>query len=397
MINRINKYLERRIINTDQFNIISNILEHSYQLQNKPYIAIQQKNIDQIFCSRNKIFKQVKNKTQQINLKGLNQMNSESNKQAIATDYNPKVALKRKERDIAKLLMSDFKILQNKPCKQFHELTLQFDGPKNTPYEEGSWEVYVLIPEQYPYKSPSIGFINKIFHPNIDFQSGSVCLDVINQTWSPMYELINIFDIFLPQLLTYPNPKDPLNPEAAMILIKDQNIFNQVVQDFVKKYAPKKHALLKTHSTQDQYQCSEKFLNDAKQSLENLQRSQSQSQNDTMSSSTSSQTKLTSTNTSNDQQTKFINNINTINHKELSFQKNNSLNQVQNVKQKYYDEEEEEKQNNVYKGEAADKEQIEEEEEELYCGSVQQLSEISQTSCSELSQSEIDKECVQEY
>lgn len=25
--------------------------------------------------------------------------------------------------------------------------------------------------------------------------SGSVCLDVINQTWTPMYELVNVFEV----------------------------------------------------------------------------------------------------------------------------------------------------------------------------------------------------------
>ena len=102
------------------------------------------------------------------------------------------------------------------------------------------------------------------------FRSGSVCLDVINQTWSPMFgrrtswfvvyfpssrvfrinhaslyailsDLVNVFEVFLPQLLLYPNPSDPLNGEAAALMMRDRVAYDQRVKgiDFLVVFVSK--------------------------------------------------------------------------------------------------------------------------------------------------------------
>ncbi|KAI8855280.1 ubiquitin-conjugating enzyme/RWD-like protein [Chytridium lagenaria] len=147
---------------------------------------------------------------------------------------------RRIEVDMMKLLMSDYEVtLVNDSMQEFY---VRFHGPTDTPFTGGVWRVHVELPDQYPYKSPSIGFMNKIFHPNIDEMSGSVCLDVINQTWSPMFDMINIFEVFLPQLLRYPNPTDPLNGEAAALLMREPQSYEVKVKEYVSKYATKEAA-----------------------------------------------------------------------------------------------------------------------------------------------------------
>lgn len=147
--------------------------------------------------------------------------------------HNPMLSKKRRERDISKLKQKGFNVEREGE----HDIVVTFEGPTETLYEHGLWKIRVHLPNEYPYKSPSLGFIDKIYHPNIDFQSGSICLDVINQTWTPMYELFNIFSIFLPQLLTYPNPADPLNVDAAKLYRNSMEDYKLFVRKQVYKHA----------------------------------------------------------------------------------------------------------------------------------------------------------------
>lgn len=50
-------------------------------------------------------------------------------------------------------------------------------------------------------------------------------------------DLVNVMEIFLPQLLRYPNPSDPLNGEAARLMLDSQDKFNAKVRKHVSEHA----------------------------------------------------------------------------------------------------------------------------------------------------------------
>ena len=43
-------------------------------------------------------------------------------------------------------------------------------------------------------------------------------------------DLVNVFEVFLPQLLLYPNPTDPLNGEAAALLMREPETYKKKVR-----------------------------------------------------------------------------------------------------------------------------------------------------------------------
>ena len=134
---------------------------------------------------------------------------------------------KRLEKDI-----SNIKKIASNVVVNYKTIQLDINGPKDSDYEGGTWRLQIIIPENYPYKSPSVGFLNKIYHPNIDLRSGSICLNTLNETWSPIYNLSHIYNIFIPQLLLYPNPDDPLNETAAQLYYDDLVVYKQNIKKY---------------------------------------------------------------------------------------------------------------------------------------------------------------------
>ena len=104
-------------------------------------------------------------------------------------------------------------------------VTCLVTGPDDTPFAGRKWRVRMSLPKEYPFRSPSVGFVDRIYHPNIDERSGTICLNALNHEWTPVYNLVAIMETLLPQLLTYPNPDDPLNSAAATLLRTDKDAY----------------------------------------------------------------------------------------------------------------------------------------------------------------------------
>jgi ubiquitin-conjugating enzyme E2 H len=112
-----------------------------------------------------------------------------------------------------------------------------FRGPAGTAYEGATFAVAVHLPASYPLASPSVGFRTRVYHPNVDEASGTVCLDVLSSKWSPLYSLLNVFEQLLPQLLAYPNPQSPLNADAAALLLRDPAAYDARVRAHARAHA----------------------------------------------------------------------------------------------------------------------------------------------------------------
>eukprot|EP00871_Galdieria_phlegrea_P001916 jgi/Galph1/2725/GphlegSOOS_G1387.1 len=110
-------------------------------------------------------------------------------------------------------------------------------GPVDSPYEGGTFQVEIRVPNNYPLSAPSVRFKTKVFHPNIHAKTGDICLDILKTSWSPAWTLQSICRAIL-VLLSHPEPESPLNCDAGNLLrAGDLRGYRSVAKMFTTLYA----------------------------------------------------------------------------------------------------------------------------------------------------------------
>ncbi|KAJ2903320.1 hypothetical protein MKZ38_010071 [Zalerion maritima] len=110
-------------------------------------------------------------------------------------------------------------------------------GPKGSVYEGGKFGVVLELPNDYPFKSPSVRFTTHVYHPNItNDEQGSICLAMLKaDSWKPASKLRGVLEA-VRNLLMEPQPDDPLEARIAEQYRHERGAFDNAAKDYVNRH-----------------------------------------------------------------------------------------------------------------------------------------------------------------
>jgi len=139
----------------------------------------------------------------------------------------PKSAAIRMATDFATLDLPNYMtIVHEKPINML-KFTVLIE-PNSGLWKGARYNFKFAVPQNYPHKAPKVTLVEKIYHPNIDYD-GNICLNVLKKDWRPILSLEQVLH-GLNFLFLEPNPKDPLNEQAAKVFREDRNRFEKNVK-----------------------------------------------------------------------------------------------------------------------------------------------------------------------
>lgn len=132
----------------------------------------------------------------------------------IATKKDSSSVKKRLQQELMSLMMSSDDGVSAFPEEDnMFKWVGTIEGPQETVYEGLKYHLTLDFSSAYPYEAPTVKFTTPCFHPNVD-EHGNICLDILKEKWSALYEIRTIL-LSIQSLLGEPNNDSPLNIEAA--------------------------------------------------------------------------------------------------------------------------------------------------------------------------------------
>lgn len=93
------------------------------------------------------------------------------------------------------------------------------------------------IPNEWPIKKPDIKIVTRVWHPNIS-EDGPVCLNILRDNYTPTMTISHLV-AGLQFLFDSPNPKSPLNVQAAQEYSSNFNAFKNKTEQYMADYCPR--------------------------------------------------------------------------------------------------------------------------------------------------------------
>mmetsp|Transcript_6326 Transcript_6326/g.19172 ORF Transcript_6326/g.19172 Transcript_6326/m.19172 type:complete len:242 (-) Transcript_6326:426-1151(-) len=90
-------------------------------------------------------------------------------------------------------------------------VTMSFSGGY---YAGGTFVVSLSLPENYPFRPPRVYCLTRVWHPNVELETGRVSHPLLEGDWKPV-QSINAVILGIQLLFLEPNPEHPANPVAA--------------------------------------------------------------------------------------------------------------------------------------------------------------------------------------